>query len=571
MSEQVPLAQLVKMAAERLRGEYAALEPPSFRPLEPETLMLPMADGIYLRTVIRKPDGPGPFPTIVQRGCYPFLEGTQQAHAEGYTERGFAFVYQFCRGVGGSEGVWVPNVHERSDGKSTLDWLDAQPWVESIGHFGSSYLALTGWVVADILPPKVKTLYLTHYGTDRFASAYQRGLFRQDVLTGWAMGNAGQPVAAGYLESARYRPQIEVDVALWKTGELPWYRDWITNTNRQDPYWNGGFWKLLKEIPSRVRVPVYLGGSWYDHHLGSALQTWQDLSEESRAHSTLRIGAWNHMFMPCVDGQPAENLRNSDTASAFEWFRTLLREGRTPSGQVEVYRIGQDAWVRKPSYPFPAERTETFYLSAQKSGEQAYALARGEAEPGEITYVYDPDDPVLTHGAESVLESLSEAGSRLQPGCGYRPDVISFVSAPLDRGLDILGRIGVTLYVSSDAEDTAFTARLMEVFPDGQAYNIRGSVTTLAYRGDAGQNRQSYEPGSVVEATIDMWDVMWRVRAGSRLRLDISSSNFPEYAAHTNHAGVWALQREAKPARQSLWMGQEHPARLVLPVENAQY
>lgn len=201
-----------------------------------QELYLPMSDGVKLYTLLYRPEGLPQIPVLVQRSCYPDQMDLYRVYGQELARRGYGYLVQICRGTGPSQGVWEPNVHERQDGYDTLQWLDAQPWVESIGYFGASYLALTGWAVADILPPKVKGMMLTVYGTDRFTSAYEKGLFRHDVLTGWAMPNAGRPIDADYLESCRYRPHAEVDTALWG-GRLPWYQDWIHAANREDPYW----------------------------------------------------------------------------------------------------------------------------------------------------------------------------------------------------------------------------------------------------------------------------------------------------------------------------------------------
>lgn len=117
---------------------------------------------------------------------------------------------------------------------------------------------------------------LTVYGTDRFKSAYEKGLFRHDVLTGWAMQNAGHPVTADYLESCRFRPHDKVDEALWG-GTLDWYQDWIHATRRTDAYWQQGWWKLLADVPGNTKVPVYIIDAWYDHHFGSAINTYASL------------------------------------------------------------------------------------------------------------------------------------------------------------------------------------------------------------------------------------------------------------------------------------------------------
>ena len=121
------------------------------------------------------------------------------------------------------------------------------------------------------------------------------------------------------------------------------------------------------------------------------------------------------------------------------------------------------------------------------------------------------------------------------------------------------------LYVASDAPDTAFSAKVMEVFPDGSAYNIRGSITTLAYRGHSGR-RQDYTPGQIVEVEIDMWEIVWLIKAGSRLRVDISSSDFPQYAVHPNREGPWSLHGETDAANQTVYGGREYPSAVILPV-----
>ena len=214
--KQREMEEMMRQAQESYRQEYASM--PYDGPVygcRREELMLPMQDGVRLYTEIFKPEGLAQFPVLIQRSCYPNQQPLYEINGAELTRRGYGYVIQTCRGTGKSEGHWEPNVNERPDGRDTLQWLNDQPWAESIGYFGASYLALTGWAIADIVPPKVKGMMLTVYGTDRFKSAYEKGLFRHDVLTGWAMQNAGHPVTADYLESCRFRPHDKVDEALW--------------------------------------------------------------------------------------------------------------------------------------------------------------------------------------------------------------------------------------------------------------------------------------------------------------------------------------------------------------------
>ena len=513
---------------------------------------VPCRDGVKLRVFWFRPEGSGPWPTIVQRSCYPHAHEAYRIHGQELARRGYAYICQYCRGTGGSEGEWEPNVNEPGDGADFIRWVDALPWVESIGYWGCSYLASTGWAITGELTPKVKSMLLSHYGTERFTSAYQSGLFRHDILTAWAMGNAGREIKADYLESCRYRPHVEVDKALWG-GELPWYRDWVTNTHGDDPYWKDGFWKFMSDAPRKVKVPVCIAEGWYDHHLGSALQSFENLSPEAAAHSRLIIGCWNHGFMPCAQGKVQEHLQNDEVHQVLDWFGETLLEGKLPERRVDWYVVGADRWQSFPDVPSPENR-EYLYLDAA-----GHAMAPGAGENSEAAYTYDPDDPVKSHGAESLFASFQEVGSLEQPGPDWRDDVLSFLSAPLERDLTLMGEVSMELYVKSTAEDTAFTAKLMEVTPDGKAYNIRGSIATLAYDGP-------YTPGEVRKVTVSMWAVAFQVKAGARLRLDISSSDFPQYAAHPNLPGCWAEHRETVIAEQTVLTGQDYPSRVVLPV-----
>lgn len=551
----------------RIRDQFAKCAiKPFVQEIQAEELMLPARDGTRLRTVVYRPRGGGRFPTVVSRSCYPDADAAYRLTAEEYARRGFGYIYQYCRGTGGSEGTWEPNVNERDDGKDMLDWADGLDWVESMGYAGCSYLALTGWVVADILPPKVKTMYLTHYGVFRHTSAYQDGLFRHDILTSWAMWNAGHPINAGYLDSCRFRPHEDVDERLWG-GRLDWYRAWVTSPDREDAYWNTGFWGQLKDIPSKVRVPLYLGEGWYDHHLGSAIETYKALSDETKARTTFRIGPWDHNFNFVLEGREGRNVDADEVLRCFNWFYGILVKGEPPEGKVLNYVCGDDRWHGRTAYAIPEQRSFKLYLAAGGGAGEALRLAQTPPEAaGTACFTYDPDDPVPTHGAESLMASSEHQGSLRQPGPGWRPDVVSFVSDALEQDLTVMGGVSVRFKAASTAGDTAFAAKVMEVLPSGEAYHIRTGITTLGYRGHSGR-RQAYEPGAAVDVSIDMWDIAWKLHKGSRVRLDVTSSDFPQYAAHSNYPGVWARQGKAKRAEQTIFFGDgTEPAFVSFPV-----
>jgi putative CocE/NonD family hydrolase len=239
-----------------------------------------------------------------------------------------------------------------------------------------------------------------------------------------------------------------------------------------------------------------------------------------------------------------------------------MLEEKEPDAGVSAYFIGDDRWRELNDWPIKNTCKRNLYLSTVKRNDvKAFKLDIKEQAKSELVrYDYDPENPVYTHGGETLLVTQNERGSLLQQEPGYREDVISFVSETLTEDIRIGGKMNVKLYVSSDCEDTCFTARIMEVLPNGEAYNIRSTVATLAYRNNSSE-RLEYNPGD-----IELLPVAWNIKAGSSVRVDISSSSFPEYSVHSNYPGIWSLQEKTRVARQTLHIGGIYHSCLEIPV-----
>lgn len=519
-----------------------------------------MRDGVKLHTIYyfpkkEKKEEQRRYPVILTRTCYPGNDPMHRIYGEELARRGYVYVYQYCRGREQSEGKWVPNINERKDGIDTINYLTEQPWCDILGYWGHSYTSLTGWAFADVAKGKVAAMFLEDYGTDRFVSAYEKGCFRHDILTAWSMGNAEKPVDADYLESCRYLPQIRVDKDLWGQ-KIPSYQEYITSPDPEDALWQTGWWKQLREIPEKTEVPIYLLSGWYDHHHGSSMKTWERLKEETKQHSWLEIGAWNHFFQICLEGKEVKDPRNEEIPKMLEWFELTLKQKKLPEQRIRAYEIGEDRWIDIVAGTTGEEGDEnsaTWYLQGK-----TMTVSVPEQETTR-SYTFDPANPVSSIGGEAMLETSAQIGRHLQPEPDYREDVKSFVSAPLEEPLRINGKIRVKLFVSTDCEDTAFTAKIMEVTPEGKAYNIRSSITTIA------QEVTDYQPGNIAEVSVDMWNIVYTIPAGSRIRVDIASSDFPQYHVHSNHKGLWSEQTNHKPAHQTIYMGGKYHSCVILP------
>lgn len=512
--------------------------------------MVRMRDGISLETIIYLPDTENKrFSTILQRTCYPHNNRIYRTYGENLARRGYAFVYQYCRGNSKSEGEWIPNINEKEDGLDTVEWLYRQDFVENIGYWGCSYTALAGWAFAD----KVSSMCLEHYGTDRFVSAYEKGSFRQDVLTSWTMENAGFKIDANYIESCKYMPQIKVDEELWG-GKIQWYRDYMTNSNENDEYWNLGFWKELKEVPGKVKIPLYIMSGWYDHHHGSTMKTWERLSNEAKEMSWLEVGGWNHFFMNAMaTGMSKENLDNNEIKKMLLWFELTLKEKKIPKQKIKYYVMGKDEWMEFDSQAEIKTKNEELFFILDNEGKKKLSKNKVQGV-SYLSYKYNPENPVDSQGGEGLLASaFLKGGMRLQPEMDYREDVLSFVSEEFQMDTIVLGKPRIELFVSTDCGATAFAGKLIEVDSDENSYNIRTSIASI-------------ENESISKVTIDFWDIAYCFKKGSKLRIDISSSDFPQYNINSNYPGNWAVQEKNRIALQKIYLGGEFDSKVVLPV-----
>lgn len=529
--------------------------------------MVEGGDGFKLLTRIYLPEGEGPWPVVVTRTPYVWGgRGDNNLTGREYARRGIGYIQQDCRGKGGSEGFYSPNIYEREDGTRFYNWLASQQWCREIGIFGTSYTALTGWIVADNVGDKLKGMYLSHYGVDRHISCFRAGLFREDIMSGWLIDNAeediirparvpGKAIGENYYDFYLYKPQVEADVDVLGV-KLQYYRDWITHTDYNDPYWNTGVWGDLKRIPYEVDVPVTIVAGQFDHHEEGTILAYERLKPEVRKKSRLILGSWNHSFQVTPTHVPTEHAKEFDTsADQFNWFYNLLVMHNDPQNEVKVYAIERDEWLNLGSWPIKPARKQKAYLT-RESSDGVYELSlSGKGKKDVLTYDYDPENPVYALGGETIFTSQMRRGSRKQNPAGYREDVLSFVSEPLQKDMTIAGEVKLHLTASTDVDDTAFAFTMMEVTPEGETYNMRTSITTLGYRDGLLEDRKTYKPGSKVELEVVALPMVWTVRAGNRLRVDVQSSVFPEYAVHTNYAGVWAEQPVSRVAHQNIFVG----------------
>jgi len=543
-------------------------------------VMVPMRDGVKLHTEVFRPLGVDKAPTILVRNPYIPLRALERFQCKVLTRYGYACVLQDVRGQMDSEGEWQPIVNERSDGRDTVAWLVAQPFVDgNIAMRGPSYLTCVQLAMADQLPPEVKTLVPSVFGVDFRLSAYERGLFRHDLLTAWAtlMPERGMRLTASsdYLKAAAYLPAMEADEH-FMTKKLPWYREILSAEAPGAAYWQTEQQRTFREIPGKTKVPMLFVAGFFDPFFAAQMDVWNHLG--SRAESTLVIGPWNHLNMTSGDvTYTVDTGRLDPWPFMLEWFDHHLK-GKPlvtlKKGEVRTLGPGDLAWRTHLEWPDATKPLTTLHLGGAEAS-QACTGGTLDAAPtasASTTYVFDPKDPVPSRGGAAMLSFAFFRSLGITPGpvdqgdsCA-RADVLTFKGAAMTEETKLSGAAHLALSVSSTAPDTAFVARLISE-QDGKALLIREGAATLAFPTAQAMEAQPYAPGTPTTVEVDFWPIEWVLPKGARLRVDVTSSSFPVLHTHSNRAGPWATQTGADVATQTVRVG-EGVSVLSLPLRH---
>ncbi len=509
-----------------------------------------MRDGVKLATDVYLPgDGTGKYPVIVARTPYDKSRGAG-ALAANAAKRGYAFVIQDLRGRFRSEGHHAiifgnDGWGEHQDGRDTLEWIAKQPWCDGrIGSWGGSALGIVQNMAAPVAPDALKAQHVAVAFSDYYSQgAYQGGAFRTQLLERWLRAN-------GMVEK-----NLETFVA------HPRYDD---------------FWKRLntETQAAKVRAPgVYLGG-WYDIFLQGTINSFVAVhhrgGEGARGKCRLVIGPTGHG--PVTELKyPANASQLPACADAFAWFdHVLLGKANAVAREkaVHYYVMGDPTdpkapgnyWRHEDDWP-PPSRPTPFYLHPDG------ALVEGKPPEGDgsKTYSYDPKNPVPSVGGQELGVPL---GPKDQRGVEKRPDVLLFTSEPLRAPVEVTGRLGAKLFVSSDCPDTDFTVKLCDVYPDGRSMLVTDGVLRARYHRSF-EEESFLEPGRVYELNVDLWSTSLVFNKGHRIRVAVSSSCSPRFEANPNTGKPFRADKETRVAKNTLHLSLKYPSRVVLPVHEA--
>ncbi len=555
-------------------------------------------DGVTLRADVFRPDDGQRHPAILSRTPYDkrlswnsdFLGAVQAARA------GYAFVIQDTRGRFASEGEYLPGQPEGKDGHDAVEWVAAEPWCDgTVGMTGGSYLGRIQWQTALEQPPSLKAIAPAIITSGPLSEWRRAGVVDFEANVSWfslmavemtnRLERQGRDVTEirHWLERARANIDEVLEHLPFKDVphfNFPGIREGFIArssdalppgiTSERDLFWD---WE-------RITVPCFHAGGWFDMYSGSLFTSFNRMREAggsplARAGQHVLSGPWAHGGqLPSYTGAlhfgPTANAAGAFTqARHLAFFDRYLRGRDVEIPAVRYFVMGVNQWRTADCWPLPQTQWTPFYLSSDGRAQSAAGTglltrdAPGSQPPDR--YLYDPRFPVPTTGGRNLPTGRLVPGPLDQTHVERRAGVLCYTTPELREDLEVTGPVTLRLYAATSAVDTDFVAKLVDVYPDGAAYNVAEGVIRARFR-EGLLSLKPVTPGEVVEYVIDLANVSNVFRAGHRLRLDVTSSNFPRIDRNMNTGNRLGEDAEGIPAVQTVFHDAVYPSHLLLPV-----
>ena len=583
-----PWNQIALAAQEPATVEHydeALLAPPRFDVRFEHNIRTPMRDGVELSADIYRPDAEGRFPTILVRTPYSnnSAGAIDQGHYQSifYAQRGYVVVQQDVRGRYDSDGIFYTFRDEADDGYDTDEWIGRQPWSDGrIGTMGQSYFGISqllqslgGSEYLTAMVPNVTTF--NTYGN----WIYTDGAFQFGFALTWAVfldGRVNQDLMV--YNWPRVFGHLPIATADEATGrQVDFYRDWVAHPTR-DAYWDENSWE---DAQDRVGVPSLNISGWYDIFLKGLLDDHVEISKRgltavARSGKRIMVGPWVHG----IGRNPVGDMDFGPQASVdlarvqLRWYDHWLKNvdnGVEDEPPIKIFVMGENYWRYEREWPLARTEYTKYYFGSEGRansvhGDGSLSATTPGSDGSEDTYVYDPANPVPTLGGNNCCwTDIVPMGPFDQRPVERRDDVLVYTSAELSEPVEVTGPITVKLFAATSAKDTDFTAKLVDVHPNGFAQNLQDGIVRARYR-SSNEQAELVEPGTIVEYTVDLWATSNTFLPGHRIRVEISSSNFPRFDRNLNTGedpGTGAMMQKAT---QTIYHDAQHPSHIVLPI-----
>jgi uncharacterized protein len=551
-----------------------------------------MRDGAQLVADVYRPKAAGKFPVLLTRTPYnrrDFNTGTYLASL------GYVAILQDTRGRFDSEGEFYPFKHEIEDGYDTVEWAAALEYSNGdVGMFGGSYVGATQMLAGVSKPPHLKAIFPYITASEYYDGwTYQSGALMQWFASSWSSGLAEDTLRK--MVNSRQRPkdwvqQFPVEdyrlINIPAAREVaPYFRDWVEH-ERDDEYWRR--WKVSNHY-SQMNVKALHAGGWHDIFLKGSIKNFVEMRKgaatpEARDGQRLLVGPWAHAgtspegkIGDVVFGKQAVLDMNATIVRWADFALKGVKNEFAGDAPVRIFVMGDNVWRDEKEFPLARTQYTKYYFHSNKGANSAAgdgelsinAPVKEAVKEKADTYEYDPQNPTPTIGGRLCCGAAIQPGPFDQRPNESRQDVLVFSTPPLERDTEVTGYITVELYASSSAPDTDFTAMIVDVDSHegraGYARFLTDGVVRARYRNST-ERAEPIEPGKVYKYTIDLWATSNVFKAGHRIRVYISSSNFPRFNRNLNTGEPALGATKMIKANQTIYHDAERPSAIVLPI-----
>ena len=543
-----------------------------------------MRDGVTLRADIYHPKAEGKFPVLLVRT--PYDKTGNMNFGLRAAARGYVVISQDVRGRFTSEGEWYPFKNESLDGYDTVEWAAALPYSNGkVGMFGGSYVGATQYLAAIAKPPHLAGICPTVTASNYHDGwTYQGGAFEQWFNESWSSGLALDTMrrrsekGVNPLDGSKVLPLVSYPLleAPSAASIAPYFTDWLAHPS-YDNYWKQ---ISIEDHYADIQVPIYGIGAWYDIFLGGTLRNYVRLKKEAgteaaRKGQRLEVTVGGHAGggrkIGAVDF--GEKLETDEDGRMLEWYDWLLKGEETSAAKekpVRIFVMGKNEWRDEDDWPLARAKNALYYLHSSGganglSGNGSLSATAPEEEKAD-QYVYDPSDAVPTIGGPLCCQALPTGnGPQDQRPAEERPNVLVYTTSAVAKDTEVTGPVSLELYVSTSVVDTDFTGKLVDVWPDGFAQNLTEGILRLRYR-NSQEKPELANPGATYHITVDLWATSNVFLAGHKLRLEVSSSNFPRFDRNLNTGEEQARATRMVKATNVIYHDKARPSALIVPI-----
>jgi hypothetical protein len=511
--------------------------------------------------------------------------------------RGYVVVVQDVRGRYSSEGEWYPFKYESQDGYDSVEWAAALPFSNGkVGMVGGSYNGATQLLAAIAQPPHLAGIYPFVTASNYHDGwTYHGGAFEQWFGESWTSGLAQDTLNRAVKKGTNATSGVPAlplnnfpvfNGALPAASDLtetfaPYFIDWLAHPSYDD-YWKR--WSI-EEHYADINVPALSVAAWYDIFQGGSLRNYVGLkahagSEAARRGQRLLVIIGGHAGhgrnIGDLDFGPAAEEANESTI-ALRWYDYLLKgiaNEFSKEKPVKIFVMSSNLWREEDDWPLARARNTKYYLHSSgkansTGGDGTLSLAIPASEALDH-FVYDPADPVKSTGGPLCCDLAHlMAGPQDQRPIEARQDVLVYSTPAMENDVEVTGPVALELYAKSSAVDTDFTAKLVDVYPNGSAQNLTEGIVRARYR-NSQERPELMHPEEVYKFIIDLWSTSNLFRKGHKLRLEISSSNFPRFDRNLNTGSNDRKSVEMIKATNSILHDQQHPSALIVPIVTVQ-